>query len=103
MGVKRIIAVTADWERGSKYISEVARRVGEAHGIPVDERKEDWDFLVTYGEKDEYGGVEVPQLFIECEDGKIIHILTKIPLNDEGKPDIDKGIEILENSLKSVC
>ena len=103
MGVKKIVIVTADWERGSRYISEIAKIVGEKSGLPIDERKEDWDFLVTYGEKDEYGGVEVPQLFIECDDGKIVHVLTKVPLNESGKPDIDKGVEIVEDALSTAC
>jgi len=36
MGVRKIVIVTADWERGSRYISEVARMVGEKYGFPVD-------------------------------------------------------------------
>jgi len=47
-------------------------------------------FLSKYGEKDELGGTDVPQVFVE-EEGQVAHILTKVPLDDRGKPNFEEA------------
>lgn len=96
---KKLIAVIAPWEIAGKYVKEAAIKAAEMLGIDYEEREEDWDFLVEHGEKDEYGGVEIPQLFVEYEDGKIKHIFNHVPLNDKGKPDIRRAIEMIRKKV----
>lgn len=96
---KRIVIVTADWEFASNYVREVAKKVSERLNIPVDERKEDWDYLVTYGSRDEFGGVEIPQLFIEFDNGSVKHVFNRVPLDDSGKPDLEKAINIVIETI----
>lgn len=99
MKVEGIIAVTADWEKRSEYALKICEAVSKAKNIPLEIRKEDYDFVVAYGEKDEFGGVEIPQIFIKLEGGAIKHVMTKIPDNEKGMPDIDMGIKKLTESI----
>lgn len=99
MKVEGIIAVMADWERRSQYALQVCEAVSKATNIPLEVRKEDYDFLINYGEKDEFGGVDIPQIFIKLENGAIKHVMTKIPDNEKGMPDIEKGIKMLTESI----
>jgi len=98
----KLIAIIADWEKGSEYLIAASKEVSEKLGVKLEVRKEDWDFLTQYGEKDEFGGVDIPQLFIQTESGKILHVMTRTPLTSDGKPDIGaakkKIIEMLEGA-----
>lgn len=85
----RLIAVIADWEKGSEYLIEACKRASEELKMDVEVKKEDWDFLTKFGEKDEFGGVEVPQLFLETDEGEVKHIMTRVPLTSDGKPDLE--------------
>jgi len=100
----KLIAVIADWEKGSEYLVEASKAVCEKLGVELEIRKEDWDFLTQHGEKDEFGGVDIPQLFIQTASGEVRHVMTRTPLTLDGKPDIEaakrKIIEALEG-LKS--
>jgi len=99
MKVEAIIAVTADWERGSQYAVQVSEAVSKATNVPLEVRKEDYDLLISKGEKDEFGGVDIPQIFLKLEGGEIKHIMTRIPINEKGMPDIEKGIRILSEAI----
>ncbi len=98
---KKIIAVTADWELASKYVRKAAEKAASELAIPFEDRKEDWEFLLEHGVKDEFGGVELPQLFIEYEDGRITHLFNRVPLDENGKPDIEKAVEIIVKAASS--
>ena len=87
--VKSIIMVVADWEEASGLIKKICEKVSQETKVPVEERREDWGFLVAYGEKDEYGGTSIPQVLLRYEDGSIKHILTGILLTPKGKPDVE--------------
>lgn len=100
MNVESIIVVMADWEERSKYIMQICEGVSKIKNIPIEVKKEDYDFLVTYGEKDEFGGVEIPQVFIKLKDGTIKHAMTKIPDNEKGMPDIEMGIKQLLEKIE---
>ncbi|MCX8182048.1 MAG: hypothetical protein N3D12_02905 [Candidatus Methanomethyliaceae archaeon] len=102
MKVEGIIAVTADWEKRSQYALQVCEAVSKATNIPLEVRKEDYDLLISYGEKDEFGGVDIPQIFLKLEGGVIKHVMTKIPDNEKGMPDIEKGIKVLTESISSL-
>ncbi|MFP3190394.1 MAG: hypothetical protein RXR31_03530 [Thermoproteota archaeon] len=97
----KIIAVVADWEESSKYIKRVVEEVSKETNTSLEIKNEDWDFLVTYGVKDEYGGVEVPQVFIQDEKDKIRFVMGRVPLDENGKPDLKKAKEILKSALQS--
>jgi hypothetical protein len=101
MPAKKLIAVIAEWETASKYVKKLVEEVSKNLNITLEVRNEDWDFLVTYGQKDEFGGVEVPQVFIEDDKGNIKFIMGRVPLDDEGKPDIEKGKKMLEEIIKN--
>ena len=88
-----IIVVTADWEAAGKYVMEACERASKELNLPVEVKKEDWNFLVDYGEKDEFGGVDIPQVFLKLDDGSIVHIMTRVPLTSKGEPDIDAAVK----------
>lgn len=99
MKVEQIIVVTADWEKGSQYSVKVAEAVSTATKIPLEVKKEDYDLLINHGEKDEFGGVDIPQTFLKLEDGAMKHVMTRLPLNEKGMPDLEKGIQTLNEAV----
>lgn len=99
MKVEGIIVVTADWEKGSQYALRVCEAVSKSTNIPVEIKKEDYDLLINYGEKDEFGGVDIPQTFLKLEGGSIKHVMTRVPDNDKGMPDIEQGIKKLTEEI----
>ncbi len=102
MRIKKIIVVTAKWAPLSTRILKIVHKISEKHNIEVEEREEDWMFLKKYGEKDELGGTDIPQVFLELENGDIVHVLTKLPLNEMGKVDEEKAEEIIEEKISSL-
>ncbi|MDP7976055.1 MAG: hypothetical protein ACP5T5_04745 [Thermoprotei archaeon] len=100
MEPKAIILVTADWDALKSYAKKICQTAATQLNVEYKELNEDWDFLTNYGEKDEFGGVEIPQAFIETADGKYIHVMTKVPLNDKGTPDLQKGVQLFINKSK---
>ena len=99
MGVEQIIVVTADWEKGSQYAVRIAEAVSTATKIPLEIKKEDYDLLISHGEKDEFGGVDIPQTFLKFEGGTVKHVMTRTPLNEKGMPDMEKGIKALNEAI----
>ncbi|MFP3219850.1 MAG: hypothetical protein RXR41_01655 [Candidatus Marsarchaeota archaeon] len=102
MTVKSVILVTADWDAVKTYAKKICQNAAAQLGADYKELNEDWNFLTNYGEKDEFGGVEIPQAFIETQDGKFIHVMTKVPLNDRGSPDLQKGVELFLEAAKKI-
>lgn len=94
-----IILVSADWEKTSSLARRVCEEVAKNLGLAFEERKEDWAFLATYGVKDEYGGVDIPQVFIKYEDGAVKHVFSRIPLNEAGKPDLAEASKLLKEAI----
>ncbi|MDI9644916.1 MAG: hypothetical protein QFX35_06840 [Candidatus Verstraetearchaeota archaeon] len=101
MKVDAIILVTADWEKAGQYAMKVCEAVSEAQKIPLEVKKEDYDFLIAHGQKDEFGGVEVPQVFLKLQDGSIRFVMTRVPDKSDGMPDIEKGIQRLTEAINS--
>jgi hypothetical protein len=99
MKVEQIIVVAADWEKGSQYAIKMAEAVSMATKVPFEIKKEDYNLLISYGEKDEFGGVDIPQTFLKFEGGAIKHVMTRIPSNEKGMPDMEKGIKILSEAI----
>lgn len=101
MKVDSIILVTADWEKAGQYAMRVCDAVSKAQNIPLEVKKEDYDFLIAHGEKDEFGGVDIPQVFLKLQDGTIKFVMTRIPDRSDGMPDIEKGIQRLTEAIGS--
>ncbi|RLE66937.1 MAG: hypothetical protein DRJ47_01180 [Thermoprotei archaeon] len=97
---RKIILVTADYDPLRGKVKRLLREIAEEMDIEVEERKEDWELLIKHGEKDELGGFDLPQVFVEMEDGSIKHVLTRIPLNDRGKLDLEKARETIVSAIK---
>jgi len=95
LSVRRIVVVTADWEKLSGLVRRVCKEAAERLGVEVEERKEDWEYLVQHGVKDEYGGVDLPQVFMELSDGSVKHVLTRVPLDDAGKPSVEAAVKAI--------
>ncbi|HDJ89452.1 MAG TPA: hypothetical protein ENG40_02000 [Thermoprotei archaeon] len=95
---KKIILVSATWAPFHSKLRKICEELASDANLEFEEKLEDWIFLKKHGEKDELGGSDIPQVFIEYDDGSIKHILTKVPLKD-GKPDFEEAKEILKNRI----
>lgn len=95
---RKIIFVSATWAPFHSKIRKICEELASEINLDFEEKLEDWVFLKKYGEKDELGGSDIPQVFIEYDDGSIKHVLTKVPLKG-GKPDFEEAREILRNSI----
>ncbi len=101
MVAKKIIAVIAEWETSSKYVKKLVEEISKETNVELEIRQEDWEFLVNYGKKDEYGGVEVPQVFLVDDKGDIKYVMGRVPLDENGNLDIEKGKKILKEAIAS--
>ncbi len=101
MKVESIILVTADWEKAGQYAMKVCDAVSKAQNVPLEVKKEDYDFLIAHGVKDEFGGIDIPQVFLKLEDGTVKYVMSRIPDKSDGMPDIEKGIQLLTDAIKS--
>lgn len=95
MGIRKIVVVTADWEKLSGLVRKACQEAAKELGVEVMELKEDWEYLAQHGARDEYGGVDLPQVFLEFEDGSVRHVLTRVPLTESGKPDVEGAVRII--------
>ncbi|MDI9608978.1 MAG: hypothetical protein QFX34_01705 [Candidatus Verstraetearchaeota archaeon] len=101
MKVESIILVTADWEKAGQYAMKVCEAVSKAQNVPLEVKKEDYDFLIAHGVKDEFGGIDIPQVFLKLEDGTVKYVMSRIPDRSDGMPDIEKGIQLLTDAIKA--
>lgn len=101
MKVESIILVTADWEKAGQYAMKVCDSVSKAQNVPLEVKKEDYDFLIAHGVKDEFGGIDIPQVFLKLEDGTVKYVMSRIPDRSDGMPDIEKGIQLLTDAIKA--
>jgi len=99
MSIRKLIIVTSEHDPLRSKIKKICNEIAEKYGVELDIKYEDWDFLRKYGEEDELGGYSFPQVFIEYDDGRIEHILTRIPLNNKGKLDRDLAMQIIEKKF----
>jgi len=77
---KKIIIVGASWAPFYSKLKKICKEIAEEKGLEFEEKIEDYMFLMKYGEKDELGGADIPQVFVEFDDGTIKHVLTKVPV-----------------------
>ena len=98
----KIVLVTADYDPLRGKVKRVLREVSQEKNVELEIRNEDWDFLIKYGEKDELGGFDLPQVFIVDKEGNVKHIITRVPLDEKGKPRYDYVKELVIKELKKL-
>lgn len=89
--VKKLILVTAEHHPTHRLFKQVAAELGRELGVEVEERIEDYVFLIQHGETDEFGMAWVPQLLAELDTGEVKPVLTKMPFNERLKSDPELG------------
>jgi len=98
MTAKKVIVVSASWEEASKYVKKAVSELAKEMGFEVEFREEDYEFLDKYGVKNEYGGIDIPQVFIQDKE-VIKYVMSRVPLNEKGQPDIDAAKKILLEAM----
>ena len=94
----KLIFVGADWAPFNDKLKRLCQEVATAKGVEFEEKKEDYVFLTKYGETDELGGADIPQVFVQFDDGTIKHVLTKVPVVGMN-PDFEAARKKLEEAL----
>ncbi|AKG38006.1 MAG: hypothetical protein ACPLRJ_07350 [Infirmifilum uzonense] len=94
----KIIFVGASWADFNKELKSISQEVAKSKGLEFEEKQEDYVFLTKYGEKDEFGGADIPQVFVVYDNGKIKHVLTKVPIVGT-KPDFEAARRKIEEAL----
>lgn len=100
MSAKKIIVVLASWEEASKYVKKAVTELSKEKGIEVEFKEEDYEFLDKYGVKNEYGGIDIPQVFIQNEKNEIKYVMSRAPLNEKGQVDINKAKEHILKAME---
>ncbi|RLG71373.1 MAG: hypothetical protein DRO23_12060 [Thermoprotei archaeon] len=93
--VAKIIAVSSTAHPLHKFVKKLCEAISEELKIPYEIRIEDYVFLTEYGDKDEYGFAFLPQIFVQYSNGSIRLVLSKIPINEKLKPDLEKAKNII--------
>jgi hypothetical protein len=89
--LKKLILVTADHHPQHKLWVELAERLAKELGAELDVRYEDYVLLVEYGDTDDLGMAWLPQLLAELDDGKIVLLLSRLPLGKDLNPDLEEA------------
>ncbi len=97
--VLALIYVGAEWEKASTNVKRLCEAVAKETGVIFEVREEDYNFLMDHGQKDEFGGVNIPQVFVKYEDGSFKHVMDRIPLTDEGKSDNEGATKTLKAAI----
>ncbi len=95
---KKIILVGANWASFHNKLKRICKEIADEKGLDFEEKIEDFVFLTKYGEKDELGGADIPQVFIEYDDGTIKHVLTKVPVVGS-QPDFEAARKVILKAL----
>lgn len=96
-----LIYVGAEWEKASTNVKRLCEAVSKETGVTLEVKEEDYDFLMQHGQKDEFGGINIPQVFVKYEDGSIKHVMDRIPLTNEGKSDNEGAARTLKAALSA--
>lgn len=100
MAAKKVVLVTTDWAPFSDKIARICEEEAKRAGVEFEIRKDDWIYLTRHGEVDELGGADVPQVFVESGT-QVKHVLTRVPLDEQGKPDFEKARLMLRQAIES--
>lgn len=82
MVVKKFVLVSATHMPQHKYFKKLAEELSKELGVELEIKEEDYVFVNTYGEKDEFGMSWLPQLFAVVN-GDVIPVLTRFPINEK--------------------
>jgi len=94
----KLIFVGAAWAPFNDKLKRICEEVATTRKVEFEEKNEDYMFLTKYGEKDELGGADLPQVFVQFDDGTIKHVLTKVPIAGTS-PDFETAKKKLEEVL----
>ena len=100
--VVKLILVTAKHLPQHKYFMKILNALAKELNVEVEILEEDYEFLSKYGEKDEFGMAWAPQLFARLDDGSIIPILTKLPIDERLRVDTDKALNEARRRLQEL-
>ncbi len=101
MSIDKIVLVTAKHLPQHKYFENIARELASELNIELEILEEDYVFVNTYGEKDEFGLAWLPQLFIVMHNDIVKPILTKLPINEKTLEfDIEKARQMAREALE---
>ncbi|MEL9909065.1 MAG: hypothetical protein QXP97_03705 [Desulfurococcus sp.] len=100
--VKKVVLVTAEHHPYHKLWSKIAEALSKKMGVELEVRKEDYVYLVEYGDKDDLGMSWLPQILVELDDGRVQWVLSQLPLNERLQPDEEKALEVMVNKLKEL-
>ncbi|RLF05641.1 MAG: hypothetical protein DRK00_03830 [Thermoprotei archaeon] len=95
---KKLVLVTTDWAPFSGKLARICEEEAIKAGAEFEVRKDDWVYLTKYGEVDELGGADVPQVFVE-EEGVVKHVLTRVPIDEKGKPNFEEARRRIAEAL----
>ncbi|MEM1542211.1 MAG: hypothetical protein QW101_05235 [Ignisphaera sp.] len=99
MAIEKLILVTATHMPQHKHFKKLAEELSKELKIDLEIREEDYVFVSTYGEKDEFGMSWLPQLFVVV-DGEIKPALTKFPINEKTlELDYEKALKEVKEKL----
>ena len=100
--VRKIILVTAAHLPQHRYFRRIAYELSKKLGVPQEVRQEDYVFLSEYGKKDDFGMAWAPQLFAELDDGRIVVVLSELPIDPKTlKIDAEEGLRKAIETLRS--
>lgn len=98
--VKKIVLVTAKHLPQHKYFENIAKELANELNMELEILEEDYVFVNTYGEKDEFGLAWLPQLFAVMHNNVVKPILTKLPISERTLEfDIEKAKRIAKEAL----
>jgi len=101
--IVKLILVTAKHLPQHKYFVKILETLTKELGVDKEIREEDYEFLSKYGEKDEFGMAWAPQLFAVLDDGSVVAILTKLPIDSSSlKVDLNKALEEARKRLREL-
>ena len=98
---RKLVLVTAEHHPHHRLWLELLERIAKKTGLEKEIKIEDYIYLIEHGDTDEYGMAWVPQLLVELEDGRVVLLLSKMPLNRNFEPDIDEAERIVLEKLSS--
>lgn len=105
MTVKKLVLVSSTSDPRHKYFLQALEKLSAQLGVEKEVREEDYVFLTDYGEKDEFGMPFLPQLFAVTDSGKVVPVLTQMPLKleKEAQYDVEEGVRQALEKIKQLA
>lgn len=99
---ERVLKIVLDTAEHHPYHGEwkkLAEKLAEVLGAELEVKYEDYVYAIEHGFTDELGMAGLPQLMAELESGRVVPLLSDIPLNERLQPDFDKALELALEKL----